>query len=193
MKIDSKVCEGAELLKTPPMASVGTAKYKFIGTLHSVGFDNDLLSKHIAFLGSIGVGKTVAITQLVGQIKRSMSRDDILIFFDSKGEFRQMFRTEGDIVISNETAKSSNYWNIFAEIEGGKLEENISEISRNLFYEKLRDAKEPFFPNAAKDLFGAVLHMFWKYETNGNGVAKSARNFCNQALRTFFALALRTR
>ena len=183
MKIDSKVCEGNELLKTPPSTSFGGSKYKFIGKEHTIGFDEGVLSKHLAFLGSIGTGKTTAILQLIGQIKRLLGKDDVLIVFDSKGEFRQAFATPGDIVIGSENSggshglrKAQDHWNIFNEIDKGHLEESINEISRSLFFEKLRDAKEPFFPKAATDLFGACLHLF----------CKSGQDMNNQALREFF-------
>jgi type IV secretory pathway TraG/TraD family ATPase VirD4 len=176
MKIDSVVCEGGELRKTPPFTALGGEKYKFFGTGQSVGFDDGLLSKHMAFLGSIGTGKTTAILQVIGQIKRQLGPDDVLIIFDSKGEFRQAFAEEKDVIISNEVGALADYWNIFSEIDAVRLEENISEISRSLFFEKLRDAKEPFFPNAAKDLFGAILHLFYKSGEDRN----------NRALREFF-------
>ena len=62
MKIESKVYEGQQLLKMPPSTSIGGAKYKFVGNGHSIGFDDGVLSKHMAFLGSIGMGKTTAIS-----------------------------------------------------------------------------------------------------------------------------------
>ena len=40
------------------------------------------------------------------------------------------------------------------------MEVAINEISTSLFSEKLKNTTEPFFPNAAKDLFGAILTHF---------------------------------
>lgn len=88
MKIESKVYEGLELRKTPPSTSIGGSKYKFTGNDNTIGFDDGVLSKHVAFLGSIGMGKTTAIMQLISQIKKQMGKDDVMIVFDSKGEFR---------------------------------------------------------------------------------------------------------
>ena len=175
MKIESKVYEGLELRKTPPSTSIGGSKYKFTGNDNTIGFDDGVLSKHVAFLGSIGMGKTTAIMQLISQIKKQMGKDDVMIVFDSKGEFREAFAGPKDVVISNEFSPRGDHWNIFNEIEKGQLEESISEIARSLFFEKLRDAKEPFFPNAAKDLFAACLQMLYAEGGDINNLA--LRNF----------------
>ena len=159
MKIDSRVYEGGELLKVPPQSAFGGNKYKFSGAKHSFSFGNDLLSKHMCFLGSIGTGKTTAIFQVVKQIKENLGKDDVMIIFDSKGEFRDEFAKAGDVIISNEACFHKDYWNIFDEIDRGQLEENLTEIASSLFFEKIRHAKEPFFPNASKDLFAACLRL----------------------------------
>ena len=40
------------------------------------------------------------------------------------------------------------------------MEENIIEIARTLFYEKSQRSNQPFFPNAARDLFTGILLHF---------------------------------
>ena len=40
------------------------------------------------------------------------------------------------------------------------MEVAINEISKTLFAQRLKNTTQPFFPNAAKDLFGAVLAHF---------------------------------
>jgi len=187
MKQSSKVCEGNRLLEMPPSDAFGRDKYRFIGEQASVGFDDSLLSKHLAFLGSIGTGKTTAIFQLIDQIKRQLGKTDVLIVFDSKGEFRDRFAQAGDVVISNEPERQKDYWNIFNEIDKGQLDENINEVAKSLFFEKIKAAKEPFFPNAAKDLFAGVLHLFFRGDEAKN--SKTLRQFFDDCtpdvLRTF--------
>ena len=50
-----------------------------------------------------------------------MTPNDVMIIFDTKGDYYNTFYREGDIVISNdEKATGENekdYWNIFNEIE----------------------------------------------------------------------------
>jgi len=147
-----------------------------VGDKHTIGFDDEALSKHMTFLGSIGTGKTTAILQLVSQVKKQLTKDDVMIVFDSKGEFREEFAGPSDVVISNNFSPRGDHWNIFNEIDDGQLEESINEISRSLFFEKLRDAKEPFFPTAAKDLFAACLHL----------MCADDAEMSNRELRNFF-------
>ena len=91
-----------------------------------------------------------------------MNRDDVMIIFDTKGDFREKFYRRGDVVISNDEYAAGhdglNFWNIFREIDtGAQRDESIVEIAKTLFYEQVQNSSQPFFPNAAKDLFSALL------------------------------------
>lgn len=151
-----------------------------------VPLDMDLLSRHLLFLGGIGTGKTNAFYQIIRQLRSSLTGDDIVILFDTKGDFYRSFYRSGDIVISNdETATGpdgKDYWNIFYEIErDDHMEENIVEVSKSLFSQKLEKTNQPFFPNAAKDLFGAVLTHFCRNQDTLKGNNKKLREFLDQA------------
>ena len=89
----------------------------------------------------------------------------LMIVFDTKGDFYQSFYRPGDVVISNDATacgpEGPDYWNLFNELEPGEdMEVAINEISKTLFAQRLKNTTQPFFPNAAKDLFGAVLAHF---------------------------------
>lgn len=181
-----EVFDGNELQQQPiiyPTIDPGCA---FIGTDANgkdvyIPVDANLLSRHMVLLGGIGTGKTNAFNQIIRQLRESMTNEDIMIIFDTKGDFYHEFYRPGDIVISNDdTATGSNdsdYWNIFNEIELDEhMEENIVEISKSLFHQKLEKTNQPFFPNAAKDLFTAILTHF----TRNKDLQAN-----NKALRTF--------
>lgn len=91
------------------------------GKSYNIPLTNDILSKHIMLLGGIGTGKTNTFFQIVSQLKQNMTNDDVMVVFDTKGDFYKEFYRPGDIVISNdETATGGNsldYWNIFNEID----------------------------------------------------------------------------
>ena len=134
------------------------------GNSAKIPFDENLLSRHLMFLGSIGTGKTNAISQIIAQLRDNLSDEDIMIIFDSKGDFYNEFYRHGkDVVISNDTKAmgldgKEDYWNLINEIHlDDNMEDNIVEISKTLFSDKLQKTQQPFFPNAAKDLFSAVL------------------------------------
>ena len=181
-----EVFDGNELRDMPVQYPVVNPKCAFIGKDKAdndiyVPLDENLLSRHIMLLGGIGTGKTNAFNQVVAQARRNMSDNDIMIIFDTKGDFYKTFYRHGDIVISNDDTATGpdgkDYWNIFNEIELDEhMEENIVEISKALFHQKLEKSNQPFFPNAAKDLFSAILtHFSRNKELNSD----------NEALRSF--------
>ena len=168
-----EVFDGNELKNSPIIYPTDNIKCLFYGSDDQghdiyVPLGDELLSRHIMLLGGIGTGKTNTFNQLISQLRKSMSKDDIMIVFDSKGDFYSTFYQPGDIVISNdETATGEagkDYWNIFNEIERGEhTEENIVEIAKTLFNKKLEKTNQPFFPNAAKDIFSAILTHFTRH------------------------------
>lgn len=143
-----------------------------------------MLSRHLLLLGGIGTGKSNAFHFLIRNVRSSLTDRDVAIIFDTKGDFYREFYQPGDVVISNDSRASGgsgpDYWNLFGEISiDDRIEENILEIAKSFFSEKLAHTTQPFFPNAAKDLFGALLlHMVRSDQF------KEMRN--NQALRAAF-------
>ena len=138
------------------------------GEMLYVPLDENLLSRHMLILGGIGTGKTNTFIQVLRQLiqmpqqPRRLTPNDVVIVFDTKGDFYNEFYRPGDIVISNDhTATGPNgpdYWNIFNEVERGeRMEETIIEIAKTLFAGRVEKTNQPFFPNAAKDLFTAIM------------------------------------
>jgi type IV secretory pathway TraG/TraD family ATPase VirD4 len=94
-----------------------------------------------------------------------MSDRDVMLIFDTKGDFRKEFFRPKDTVISNDTYATGpngvDYWNIFKEIGTGEsVEANIVEITKTLFHERIERTSQPFFPNAAKDILCGILTHF---------------------------------
>lgn len=131
----------------------------------SLPVSKEILSRHLMLLGGIGCGKTNTFFQIVSQIREKLQDDEVMVIFDTKGDFYEEFYQPGDVVISNdETATGpdwENYWNIFNEIENGpRMMESVIEISKNLFAEACEKTSQVFFPNAARDIFTAILIHF---------------------------------
>ena len=170
-----KVFEGLELKQTPPGFAVESPRCVLSGidvNNHPVSLpiSEDLFSKHLLFLGGIGTGKTNAILQIITQLRKTMTSNDVMVIFDTKGDFYKEFYRKGDIVISNDDKATGpngpDYWNIFREIGmDTSIEDSISEITRTLFYEKVRFSNQPFFPNAARDILSSVLLHFMRSGT----------------------------
>ena len=125
----------------------------------------ETLGKHIMLIGGIGTGKTNAFFQMISQIRNNLKDNEIMIIFDTKGDFQKEFYRGGDIVISNDEtstgANSVDYWNIFNEIEAGEhMMESVIEIAKTLFARACEKTNQVFFPNAARDIFTAIIMHF---------------------------------
>jgi len=184
-----EIFDGNELHNTPVPQTVKEPKCVFQGVSPTgadiaVPLDNELLSRHILFLGGIGTGKTNAFFQIIKQLRRTLTKDDIMVVFDTKGDFYKEFYQSGDVVISNDDtatgANGADYWNIFGEIEKNRhMQGNIIEIAKTLFHSKIEKSNQPFFPNAAKDIFSAVLTRFIR--TNGECDNKALKSFLDSS------------
>ncbi|MBQ1333402.1 MAG: type IV secretion system DNA-binding domain-containing protein [Lachnospiraceae bacterium] len=131
--------------------------FALVGDQGLIPVDESLLSKHILLLGGIGTGKSNVMYHLVRNIRSQMTTDDVMVIFDPKGDYIKKFRRPGDIVISNDS-RNNVHWNVFREILiDDRVEENALEVAGFLFKDKIKNSSNPFFPNAAKDLFAALM------------------------------------
>ncbi|MBR6826132.1 MAG: type IV secretion system DNA-binding domain-containing protein [Oscillospiraceae bacterium] len=142
----------------------------FPGTCYADGrsfsIDERIFSKHLLLLGGSGCGKTNTFLFAMKQMLRNLKEEDVAIVFDTKGEFYEKFYRPGDYVIGNspEFLHKSHAWNIFDEIlaDGDSeyaIQTNAREIAAALFHGR-GSSSQPFFCNAAKELFYAVLIYF---------------------------------
>lgn len=131
------------------------------------------LSRHMLLLGGIGTGKSNAFNLIIQRIRHTLNSNDVMIIFDTKGDYYNEFYRPGDVVISNDEratgGNGADYWNIFNEIcIDDRVEENTLEICKTLFSEKLEKTTQPFFPNAAKDLLQALMMYLLRTENCRN-------------------------
>lgn len=146
--------------------------------------ENDL-SRHVLSIGGIGSGKTNLIDLLTDRISQSMTDDDVMVIFDTKGDYLRKFARPGDLVFGNVRKVPHGVkiaeWNIYEEvmIDRELVAENLTEITKSLFAERAKHNTNPFFPNAARDiLYGYMLSTI-------RSAQPSELN--NQALSRFFA------
>jgi len=181
----NKILEGNSILSTVPISDP-KAPFALLGTgddgkvrIWPVGPEQ--LSRHMLLLGGIGTGKSNAFNHIIRSVRRTLTKDDVMVIFDTKGDFYNEFYKPGDVVISNDSradgGNGPDYWNIFEEVNvDDRLEENILEICKTIFAEKLEKTSQPFFPNAAKDLLNALILFLSRSEKS-----KDRRN--NRSLR----------
>jgi type IV secretory pathway TraG/TraD family ATPase VirD4 len=181
-----RLIEGATVTTSAIPDILGSAKVILPGTHKNkpaqVKINEDILSRHTLLIGGTGCGKTTLFYHFVKQLREKMSKDDVMIVFDSKGDFYSKFSTASDFVLGNSQQYTSEtvHWNIFKEIlADGKndvtFSMNSQEICRSFFAERLRNNSQPFFPNAARDILASILIAFVRY-------AKADKDFAQQCL-----------
>ena len=128
--------------------------------------DRDVFARHLLLLGGSGCGKTNTFLFILEQLEAAMRPQDVAIIFDTKGEFYEKFGRPGDIVIGNSRAfrQKSYSWNLFQELLADGWDEeavklNAREIAAALFHDR-GSSTQPFFCNAARDLFAGILLHF---------------------------------
>jgi type IV secretory pathway TraG/TraD family ATPase VirD4 len=166
------------------------------GAEYNLPITDEWFSKHLLFIGNIGTGKTNAISQIIREVKSKMTEKDVMIIFDSKGDYYNKFYQENDVIFSNkpENFKGTHrYWNVFKEIDidesyESKVENSL-EIASTLFADKIKKTQQPFFPNAAKDILSALLQIFtteFDSTNNASFFQKIVKESDAQELRNLF-------
>lgn len=182
-------------INTPPQVPLSVITFPGRALTGQSGFqiNEDIMARHILLLGGSGCGKTNAFCYTVEALREAMGDEDIAIIFDTKGEYFDGFAQEGDYVIGNSARfrHISHTWNIFDEIlADGWDEANVSinarELAAALFHDR-GSASQPFFCNAARDIFRAVLLHFirqakadpdqWRPRLNNADLLKALQSF----------------
>jgi type IV secretory pathway TraG/TraD family ATPase VirD4 len=185
MPISHEVVYGKLLENNAPPPDIPRAvvqiRGKYNGQDKPFGLSEEMLSKHVLLVGGTGSGKTNLFYHIVTQLKRKLTKDDIMLIFDSKGDFHKKFFNPGDIVIGNsiQYRRGSDKWSIHEEIiADGKdrvsVAQNTQEICKSLFAERVeKNSNNPFFPNAARDLLASII----------TSLVRDGINFSNKDLK----------
>lgn len=166
------VIEGLELRESSPQkAQMKLTAHKGVvlpGNSFSLPLVPPIFSQHILFSGGIGSGKTNAINHIVQQLIDKRTANDVVVIFDSKGDFLTKFGSKlpDKVVISNDSNANAT-WNMFNEalIDYQKygvksLDENLMELASSLFQTIIeKDANNPFFTLASKNIFYGLLKL----------------------------------
>ena len=124
--------------------------------------DEAVLQKHILILGAIGSGKSNSLYHIISEIRKGMSSDDVMVVFDTKGDYLKEFYADGDFVIGIDRTGPYSYvnWNLFEDIrieEEGLRVLAADEILSTLFRPSMEKSTNPFFPKAARDVVLALV------------------------------------
>lgn len=154
-----EVVEGAAIASGSSNSYFGNESVTLPGALGQIAIDRELLSRHLLFLGGIGSGKTNAMFHAVDGIRCHMQPDDVMVVFDTKGDYLAEFFSNDDAVVSS-GPEANVVWNIFKDIAvdgDDKRDEAAFESARTLFDLRIEKSSQPFFPQAASDIVGSCL------------------------------------
>lgn len=107
-------------------------------------------NRHTLIVGSPGTGKTQCLSQIIERLKQ---RDERAIIYDFKGDFVSKFYDPDRDYIFNPLDSRSVGWNVFNDIQ---KKTDIDSIASSLIPDNLK-TKDPFWNNAARDVFIAIL------------------------------------
>lgn len=189
--ISENVLYGQSVADSRFIPTGGTPRFLFRDRRsgRSIAVDETTVFKNILLLGSAGSGKTNVLNQIVAQTNcwnLSGTKDGISLIFDTKGDYisHRGFYRPGDYVIGNDRRfrDRSVTWNIFDEVlVDGDLpadyEANAREIASILFKDR-GSQTQPFFCNAARDIFSGILVYFIRrYHANPGEWGRMLNNY----------------
>lgn len=163
----NEILEGQSLrhLKENEVVRKGKAKKGIIGQNRTgLVLDDEIFSKHILTLGSIGSGKSNLMYHICSTVLKDLGEDELVIFFDAKGDYLKEFYRENDIIIGNEKRLPQykiSSWNIFEDILAAndeEVEDVAREIVSGLFSKNLESGNgSNTFVMGARDIFTAII------------------------------------
>lgn len=168
---DQWIVSGAELRDAAGWVGPRPAEFGVRGVNGTaIAFDDATIGRHVLYLGGIGTGKTVGMTSLIRSIRDGMQEDDVMVIFDTKGDYYDVFHQDGDAVIA--ATGSNQYegqvaWNLFQEFRdlpaGRNVEDEIFEMGSGLFSKLIESAGDnAYFANASRDLFVALVTALYR-------------------------------
>ena len=127
------------------------ARYRLAGVTFPYGGER----RHTMIVGSTGTGKTVAISDLLAQIR---ARGDKVIVYDKMGSFIPYFYDESRDFILNPLDARSHDWDMFGEVRHEREWDTIAKA----IIPTVKDTADPFWTTAARQLFAAGSAALWK-------------------------------
>ena len=146
---------GMLLLARPPEAE----PYDIAG----IPWPNGAETRHTIVSGTTGSGKTVLIADLVEQIR---SRGERCVIYDKMGSYTETFFDPARDVLLNPLDARAPRWSPFVEARTARDFDTMAAA----LIPRQKDAADPFWITAARQLFSHGAAVLWKRGETRNGV-----------------------
>jgi hypothetical protein len=121
---------------------------------------------HALILGTPGTGKSVSLNNYIvtlNRFKATTAHSAKAVIYDAKGEFAGKHFSKADVIFYPFDTRSIP-WNFFNEV----MDYPDLDILSTSIYEPPRDTKEPYWYNAARDVFRTGLFYLLKTDRKTN-------------------------
>ncbi len=135
----------------------GTPRYKLAG----ITFPNGAETMHTLVTGTTGAGKTVAIMELLDQIR---ARGDKAIIYDKMDSFTKAFYDSKRDVILNPFDDRAHNWRIFNDATAPHQFDMIA----NALIPQFKDTADPFWTDTARNLFSSAAEKLYERGDKSN-------------------------
>ena len=147
--MDGEFIRGARIFdyRDPKKLEKRKSGNKYPITIGGVEIPRDEESSHFLFAGGPGMGKSVAISQMLETVRE---RNERAIVYDPTGEYLQWFYRKGDKILNPLDARSEP-WTPWSDADNRA---DFESIASGLIAD---DERQPFFPQSARALLVAIL------------------------------------
>nr|NDU43488.1 type IV secretion system DNA-binding domain-containing protein [Acidithiobacillus ferrianus] len=147
--MDGEFIRGARIFdyRDPKRLAKTKTGNKYPITIGGVEIPRDEESSHFLFAGGPGMGKSVAISQMLETIRL---RGERAIVYDPTGEYLQWFYRPGDKILNPLDARSEP-WTPWSDADNRA---DFEALAGGLIAD---DERQPFFPQSARALLVAIL------------------------------------
>ncbi|MBU2718917.1 type IV secretion system DNA-binding domain-containing protein [Acidithiobacillus ferridurans] len=147
--MDGEFIRGARIYdyRDPKRLEKQKSKDKVPITIGGVEIPRDEESSHFLFAGGPGMGKSVAISNMLETIR---ARNERAIVYDPTGEYLQWFYRQGDKILNPLDARSEP-WTPWSDADNRA---DFEALAGGLIAD---DERQPFFPQSASALLVAIL------------------------------------
>lgn len=160
-----KLIEGAELYHDVPGDCRSAGVCPVVRLQHGLILDDrNFFESPTLIEGGVGSGKTVLMREIMDQVLTYADQaGDNAVIFCAKPDMLDYARTD-DVVLDITSGAAECCWNLFAEMEASDMPFlTLREIASALFMEAKEKTMQPFFPEAAKDLFYQTCRCFYDF------------------------------